>query len=168
MRQLAGSCIENTIRTKPASVGTDVVDDGLLHELEGRLDRPGRGHDHPAAVGQHAVHLADGGGRSSTNIRLIWQSTTSKLASANGSDVASPWRHSIGARPGRGQRAATAIMSAATSTPVTEPVGSDGGRGLSGDDPGAAADVEHPLARLEGGGAEQPDRDTGAPMAGTK
>jgi hypothetical protein len=100
-----------------------VLDDRLLHQRERWLDGAG-GADDDAPAGANSRRIsATAWLRSGMNMRPIWHSTTSKRSSSNGIDVASPTCHSMGGGlAGAGVAAATSIISAARSMPVTDPV----------------------------------------------
>ena len=57
LRQGVGVVHREHRSDESAQVGVDVLDDGLFHELERRLDGTRCVDDHPAAGGEYAVHL---------------------------------------------------------------------------------------------------------------
>ena len=104
--------------------------------------------------------------RFSMNIRPIWHRTTSVVASGRGSAAASATCHSMGA-PEDGVAVATSIMSGATSTPVTVPVGPtcSAASRVTAPVPQAMSATRSP-ARSPAVRSRSPE--TGVAMAGTK
>jgi hypothetical protein len=101
------------------------------------------------------------------NMSPIWQVTTSKASSGKARAAAAPTCQSMAGSLGAGAPRATSIISGATSTAVTVPVGPtrSAARRAITPVPQATSSTRSPGRRAA---AASRSADTGAPMAGTK